>query len=259
VAMGIAGTEVAKDAADMVLADDNFASIEAAVEEGRSVYSNLTKFIVWTLPTNGGQASVLLMAILLGWPLPLLPVHLLYVNLVTAMLLGMPLIFEANEPGVMNRPPRDPKKPLLTFELFMRTGLVSLLFCAAAMTLFHWELGRGMSEATARTAAVSVIVVGAIFYLFSSRALLRPAWAVPVFSNMWLWAGIAAMLAVQVAFAHAPIFNRLFHSAPLDASAWAFVFIAGAGVLMVVEIEKAIRRAVGKHGGSGGATVVDTA
>ena len=246
VAMGVAGTEVAKDAADIVLADDNFASIEAAIEEGRSVYSNLTKFIVWTLPTNGGEASVLLMAILLGWPLPLLPVHLLYINLVSAILLGMPLIFEAKEPGVMNRPPRDSKKPLLTFELFMRTGLVSLLFCAAAMTLFHWELGRGMSEATARTAAVSVIVVGEIFYLFSSRALLRPAWAVPLFSNMWLWAGIAAMLAVQVAFAHAPIFNRLFHSAPLDASAWSRVFLAGAGVLVVVEVEKAIRRTFGK-------------
>jgi len=252
VAMGVAGTEVAKDAADIVLADDNFASIEAAIEEGRSVYSNLTKFIVWTLPTNGGEASVLLMAILLGWPLPLLPVHLLYINLVSAILLGMPLIFEAKEPGVMNRPPRDSKKPLLTFELFMRTGLVSLLFCAAAMTLFHWELGRGMSEATARTAAVSVIVVGEIFYLFSSRALLRPAWAVPMFSNMWLWAGIAAMLAVQVAFAHTPIFNRLFHSAPLDASAWGRVLIAGAGVLVVVEVEKAIRRAVGKGGGGVG-------
>lgn len=246
VAMGIAGTEVAKDAADMVLADDNFASIEAAVEEGRSVFSNLTKFIVWTLPTNGGTAFIILTAIILGWPLPILPVQALYINMVTAILLGMPLIFEAKEPGVMNRPPRDSRKPLLTFELLMRTGLVSLVLCTGAMGLFHWELSREMSEATARTASVSVIVVGQIFYLFSSRALLRPAWAVPLFSNMWLWAGIAAMLAVQVAFAHAPIFNRLFHSAPLDASTWGRVLLAGAGVLVVVEIEKAIRRAFGE-------------
>ena len=250
VAMGIAGTEVSKDAADMVLADDNFASIEAAVEEGRSVYSNLTKFIVWTLPTNGGQASVLLAAILLGWSLPILPVQALYINMITAILLGMPLIFEAREPGVMGRPPRDPSRPLLTFELLMRTALVSLLMCAGAMALFHWELGRGVSEETARTAAVSVIIVAQIFYLFSSRALLRPAWAVPLFSNMWLWAGIAAMLAVQFAFAHAPILNRLFHSSPLDASAWSRVVLAGAGVLVVVEIEKAIRRATGKATGA---------
>ncbi|GMV27438.1 MAG: putative cation-transporting ATPase F [Phycisphaerae bacterium] len=186
VAMGVAGTEVAKDAADMVLADDNFATIEAAVEEGRNVFSNLTKFIVWTLPTNGGEAFVILAAIMLGWPLPILPIHALYINMITAILLGMPLIFEAREPGVMSRPPRDPHRPLLTFELFMRTGLVSLLLCTGSMGLFHWELGRGLSEATARTAAVSVIVVGEIFYLFSSRALLRPAWAVPLFSNMWL-------------------------------------------------------------------------
>jgi cation-transporting ATPase F len=243
VAMGIAGTEVAKDAADMVLADDNFATIEAAVEEGRNVFSNLTKFIVWTLPTNGGEAFVILAAIMLGWPLPILPIHALYINMITAILLGMPLIFEAREPGVMARPPRDPNRPLLTFELFMRTGLVSLLLCAGSMSLFHWELNRGMSEATARTAAVSVIIVGEIFYLFSSRALLRPAWAVPLFSNMWLWAGIAAMLVVQFAFAHVPIINRLFHTAPLDASAWTRVLLVGAGVLVVVESEKAIRRA----------------
>ncbi len=246
VAMGVAGTEVAKDAADMVLADDNFATIEAAVEEGRNVFSNLTKFIVWTLPTNGGEAFVILAAIMLGWPLPILPVHALYINMVTAILLGMPLIFEAKEPGVMARPPRNPNRPLLTFELFMRTGLVSLLLCAGSMGLFHWEVARGMSEATARTAAVSVIVVGEIFYLFSSRALLRPAWAVPVFSNMWLWAGIAAMLAVQFGFSHIAVINRIFHTAPLDAEAWARVVIAGAGVLVIVEIEKAIRRAVSK-------------
>lgn len=248
VAMGIAGTEVAKDAADMVLADDNFTTIEAAVEEGRNVFSNLTKFIVWTLPTNGGEAFIILAAIMLGWPLPILPIHALYINLITAILLGMPLIFEAREPGVMARPPRDPKRPLLKFELFMRTGLVSLLLCAGAMGLFHFELRRGMSEATARTAAVSVIVVGEVFYLFSSRALLRPAWAVPLFSNMWLWAGIAGMLLVQFCFSHAPICNRLFHTAPLDAAAWGNVLLVGAAMLGIVEAEKALRRAFAKRG-----------
>lgn len=250
VAMGAAGTEVAKDAADMVLADDNFATIAAAVAEGRNVFSNLMKFIVWTLPTNGGEAFVILAAIMLGWPLPILPIHALYVNMMTAVLLGMPLVFEEREPGVMARPPRDANRSLLTFELFMRTGLVSLLLCVGAMGLFHWELGRGMNEATARTAAVSVIVVGEIFYLFSSRSLLRPAWAVPVFSNKWLWAGIGAMLGVQVVFTQAPALNRLFHTAPLDAGTWSRVVLAGAGILVIVEVEKAIRRAMTRTPGA---------
>jgi magnesium-transporting ATPase (P-type) len=245
VAMGTAGTEVAKDAADIVLADDNFASIKAAIEEGRSVYSNLTKFIVWTLPTNG-EALAIIVAIGMGWPLPILPVQALYINMVTALLLGMPLIFEAREPGVMDHPPRDPSRPLLTFELFMRTGLVSVILCVGALTLFHCELNRGMGDAAARTAAVSVIVLGELFYLFPSRALLRPAWSVPLFSNMWLWAGVVAMLAVQFAFAHVPMLNRLFHSAPLDASAWGRVLLVAAAVLGIVEVEKAIRRAIGK-------------
>ncbi len=249
VAMGRSGTEAARDAADMVLADDNFASIRAAVEEGRTVFTNLTKFIIWTLPTNGGEALVILSSILFGWALPILPVHALYVNMATAILLGMPLIFEASEPDVMDRPPRDPSRPLLTFEIFMRSGLVSLLLCAGAMGVFYWELGRGLTEAAARTAAVSVIVVGETFYLFSSRALLGPAWAVPLLSNLWLWAGIGAMLAVQFAFAHWPIVNRVFHSAPLDGSAWCRVFIAGAAVLLVVEIEKALRRYLARGDG----------
>jgi Ca2+-transporting ATPase len=246
VAMGITGTEVAKDAADMILADDNFATIQAAVEEGRHVYANLTKFIVWTLPTNGGEGFVILAAIFLNWPLPILPVHALYINMVTAILLGMPLIFEAREPGVMSRPPRDPKKPLMSLELFMRTGLVSLLLCVGSMFMFNWELRRGMSEEAARTAAVSVIIVGEIFYLFSSRALMRPAWAIPIFSNMWLWAGIAAMLATQFAFVYAPAINRIFHTAPLEPSAWLLVFLIGAILLVVVEIEKSIRRTFAK-------------
>lgn len=245
VAMGQAGTEVAKDAADIVLADDNFATIEAAVEEGRSVFSNLTKFIAWTLPTNVGEGLVILAAILLAWPLPILPVQALYINMFTSVLLGIPLVFERREPDIMRRAPRDPRRPLMTFELFMRTGLMSVLLCAGAMTMFHLELQRGMGESVARTAAVSVIVIGEVFYLFPSRALLRPAWSVPILSNMWLWAGIAAMLAVQVAFSEWPVANALFHSAPMDATAWIRVGAMGLGMGMVVEVEKAIRRMTG--------------
>ena len=244
IAMGKAGTEVAKDAADIVLADDNFATIEAAVEEGRSVFSNLTKFIAWTLPTNVGEGLIILAAILLAWPLPILPVQALYVNMFTSVLLGIPLVFERRDPGIMRRPPRDPRRPLMTFELFMRTGLMSLLLCVSAMWLFHVELER-LGEASARTAAVSVIVAGEMAYLFSSRALLRPAWSVPLLSNMWLWVGILAMAVVQFAFAHWPVAHALFRSAPLDARGWAQVAAAAVAMLAIVEIEKGIRRRLG--------------
>jgi magnesium-transporting ATPase (P-type) len=243
VAMGMGGTEVAKDAADMVLADDNFATIAAAVEEGRGVYANLTKFIVWTLPTNGGEALVILVSITFGWALPILPVQALYINMFTSVLLGMPLIFERQDPDAMKRPPRDPRSAILSFELFMRTGFVSILLCAGAMALFRHELDRGMPEEIARTAACSVIVAGEAFYLFSSRALMKPAWVVPLLSNAWLWVGIGSMALVQVLFVHLPAANRLFGSAPLSPDSWVRVLLVGAGVLLAVEAEKAVRRA----------------
>ena len=250
VAMGRGGTEVAKDAADMVLADDNFATIAAAVEEGRGVYANLTKFIVWTLPTNGGEALVILVSITLGWSLPILPVQALYINMFTAVLLGMPLIFEAQDADAMTRPPRDPHKPIISFEIFMRTGFVSILLCVGAIALFRHELDCGRGEAVARTAACSVIVAGEAFYLFSSRALMKPAWKVPLFSNGWLWAGIGAMALVQALFAHLPVANWLFSSAPLGVDSWIRVILVGAGVLVAVEAEKAVRRIFADGAGS---------
>jgi cation-transporting ATPase F len=250
VAMGASGTEVAKEAADMVLADDNFASIEASVEEGRCVFDNLVKFIVMTLPTNGGEALVILASVAFGEALPILPVQALYINMATSLLLDIPLVFEPRDAGIMDRPPRDPGKPLLTFELVMRTGLVSLLLCAGATGMFQWELARGAGIAAARTCAVSVVVVGESFYLLACRSLARPFWAPGVFSNPWIWAGLALMTAVQVAYAHVPVLNRLFHSAPLSAGTWGRVILCGIVIWLAVELEKFIRRATG-HGPRG--------
>ncbi|MFM1829950.1 MAG: putative cation-transporting ATPase [Planctomycetota bacterium] len=251
VAMGRTGTEVAKDAADMVLANDNFASIEAAVEEGRSVFSNLTKFIGWTLPTNVGEAFLLLTAILMGWPLPFQPVQALYINMVTAVLLGMPLIFEPRDPAIMHHPPRDPRRPLLTVELFMRVGFVSLLFGIASMLLFDWQLRRGADLATAQTTVVCTIVIAEIFYLFPTRALLQPAWSVPLFANRWLWAGILSMLGLQWAAMELPWMQTLFRMVPLDAEGWMMATVAGVAVLVLVELEKGARRWVAARRGGG--------
>jgi magnesium-transporting ATPase (P-type) len=244
VAMGRGGTEVAKEAADMVLTDDNFASIEAAVEEGRCVFDNLTKFIVWTLPTNAGQGFVLLTAIAAGGVLPILPVQILWINMTTALALGMMLAFEPKEPGVMQRPPRDPRRPLLTGALIWRILLVSVLLLAGAYGVVLWEQQRSMPIEAARTAAVNVFVMGQLFYLFNCRSLDHTMFHVGVFSNPWIWRGVAAMVGLQLMLTYVPVMNRLFHTAPIDGPAWALILGISLAVYLVVGFEKWIRRAM---------------
>lgn len=241
IAMG-SGTDVAKGAADMLLTDDNFATIEAAVEEGRRVFDNLTKFIVWTIPTNLGEALMLLSAIVLGTTLPALPTQLLWVNLTTALLLGLMLVFEEKEKDVMRRPPRDPQEPILTFPLFMRSGLVSLIMLAGAFGLFLWEQRVcGSSIEAARTVVINVIVVVEIFYLLNCRSLTRSMISVGVFSNRWALAGIAGMIGAQLLFTYAPVMNRLFHTAPISAEAWGRILFVSLAAWAAVGFEKWVR------------------
>lgn len=242
VAMGITGTEVAKGAASMVLLDDNFASIEAAVEEGRNVFDNLVKFIVWTLPTNGGEGLLLLTAIVLGMPLPILPVHLLWINMTTAILLGLMLVFEPREPGIMDRPPRDPKQPLLTRPLVMRTGLVSLLMLVTGYGLFVWEQRvHGATIEEARTIVVNLIVVTEAFYLLNCRSLIHPFLGMKWFNNAWIWIGMIAMFLVQGGFNYLAWMNQWFHTAPVRAETWLHVGVAGFVIFVIVELEKTLR------------------
>lgn len=244
IAMGLGGTDVAKGAADIVLTDDNFASIEAAVEEGRCVFDNLTKFIVWTLPTNGGEALILLVAIFFGTMLPALPVQLLWINMVTAGLLGTTLAFEVKEQRLMERPPRNPGERLLTFPLLMRTGLVSLLTLIGAFGLFLWENSRGASPAEARTIVVNVIMFVELFYLINCRSLLHSAWSLGFFSNRWMLVGIALMVLVQLAFTYLPFMNHAFQSAPIDGAAWMRVLAIAFAISLLVGFEKWLRRCV---------------
>ena len=242
VAMGLGGTEVAREAADVVLTDDNFASIEAAVEEGRHTFDNLKKFIVWTLPTNLGEGLLILTAIVVGATLPILPVQILWINMTTAVLLGLTLAFERVEPGIMARLPRRPTEPLLTFDVVARILLVSVLLVTAAFWLFEHELGRGMPVAEARTAAVNVFVAVELFYLFSCRSLTGHAADLGLFSNRWLLGGATSMVALQLALTYWPPMNHLFDTAPIDAGTWMKVLAAAAITWTIVEAEKAIRR-----------------
>ena len=242
IAMGITGTDVSKEAADMILTDDNFASIEAAVEEGRGVFDNLTKFILWILPSNGGVTLILLVAIIGGITLPMLPTQLLWLNLVTALLLGLTLVFEPKENDIMQRPPRDPKKPLLTRSLLMRTGLVTLISLGGAFGLFAWEHGiEGTNLEEARAAVVNVIVMIQTFYLFNCRSRTRSMFSIGLFSNPWLIAGILATWLAQIAFTYLPLMNRLFHTAPVRAEAWLYIVAIGVFTFAAVELEKWLR------------------
>lgn len=244
VAMGESGTEVAKDAADMVLTDDDFATIEAAVEEGRGAFDNLTKFIAWTLPTNIGEGLVVLVAIVLGAALPILPTQILWINMTTAVALGLMLAFEPKETGIMTRPPRDPSQPLLTRALTVRILLVSTLLVAGSWWLFQWELANGANLAEARTAALNLFVVVEAFYLFSCRSLTRSAWRIGMFSNRWIVAGVTVQAIGQLAITYLPAMNTVFGTAPLDADAWVRILAIAVAASLVVAVDKWLR---GRH------------
>ncbi|QUR67834.1 cation-transporting P-type ATPase [Mycobacterium spongiae] len=238
VAMGRGGTEVAKDAADMVLTDDDFATIEAAVEEGRAVFDNLTKFIAWTLPTNIGEGLVILAAIAFGAALPILPTQILWINMTTAVALGLMLAFEPKEAGIMTRPPRDPGQPLLTRRLVTRILLVSTLLVASAWWLFEWELGNGAGLDEARTTALNLFVVVEAFYLFSCRSLTRSAWRIGVFSNRWIILGVTAQAIAQFCITYLPAMNMVFGTAPIGADVWIRIVAVAAVVTIVVALDK---------------------
>ncbi|QDQ89349.1 cation-transporting P-type ATPase [Rhodococcus sp. WB9] len=242
VAMGESGTEVAKDAADIVLTDDDFSTIEAAVEEGRGVFDNLTKFITWTLPTNLGEGLVILVAIVLGTALPILPTQILWINMTTAVALGLMLAFEPKEAGIMTRPPRRPDQPLLTGALIVRILLVSSLLVAGSWWLFEWEQAHGASLEQARTAALNLFVVVEAFYLFSCRSLSRSAWRIGLFSNRWIIVGVTAQAFGQIAITYLPAMNTVFGTAPINADAWIRILAIAVVTTAVVAVDKQLRR-----------------
>lgn len=242
VAMGLAGTDVAREAADMVLTDDNFATIEAAVEEGRGVFDNLTKIIAWTLPTNVGEGLVILTAILIGSALPVLPVQILWVNMATVAALGMVLAAEGKEPGIMKRPPRKPDAPILDTTLIWRTLAVGVLIMIGAFTLFEWELQAGASLAEARTVAVNVIVMIEVFYLLNCRSLTYSMFQIGAFSNRWLFVGIGAMILLQLGFTYLPWMNQILNSAPISLEAWGRILTIALIGYVLIELEKWLRR-----------------
>ena len=241
IAMGMTGTDVAKDAADMVLTDDNFATIKKAVEEGRGVLDNLIKFLSFILATNFGEGLIIMVAVLMGMVLPVLPVQALWINMTAAVFLGLTLAFEPREPGIMNKPPRAPDTPILQGRLIFRIFLVGGLLFAGAFGLFKWALYQGASIEEARTIAVNVFAVGEAFYLLTCRSLKYSMFKLGLFSNPWIWGGIFAMAIAQLSLTYLPIMNQLFHTAPIALSDWLSIFAVGLIIYLVISGDKAIR------------------
>jgi magnesium-transporting ATPase (P-type) len=241
VAMGQKGTEAAKEAADMVIADDNFASIAAAVEEGRTVYDNIKKFLTFVLPTNAGEAGILIAAIVMGITLPITPVQVLWVNMVTAVTLGLALAFEPAEVDLMARPPRPPTEPMLTRFLVWRVLVVTALIVVTAVSLFVWEYHReGETVEAARTLAINVLVMGELVYLFNSRFLLASVLSVRgLFGNRYALLAVGVLVPLQLAFTYLPVMQTLFGTAAIDLEAWGWVIGFGAALFALVELEKA--------------------
>lgn len=256
VAMGISGTAVAKEASDMVLADDNFASIEAAVEEGRRVYDNLIKSIAFMFPTNLTQALVILIAVLF-FPirneillLPILPIQILWVNLIVCVSLTLPLAFEAMEPDIMKRLPRKPNAPLLSGFVMFRTLLVSVLMTTGTIGLFFWkyltDLSMEVPEAVAiieaQTMAVTTLMFFQLFYLFNCRSFHFSIFRIGFFSNPYILLGIGFVILTQIAFVYIPFMNTLFGTSPLSLEAWLISLSVAILILPIIAFEKWITR-----------------
>ena len=246
VAMGQKGTEVAKEAAEMVLTDDNFVSIAHAVEEGRTVYDNIRKTMVYVLPTNGGEAGLLILAVMLGMALPVTPLQILWINMVTTVTLAISLSFERPETSVMARPPHDPHAPVLSGLLVWRIAFVTLLMIGGSFTLYYWELAQGSSVELGRTVVVNVVVIYEIVYLFNCRYLIASVCSREgLLGNRYVLLAAGLLLILQLLFTYWPVMQQLFDTAALDAAAWGRIAALSLLLFLLIEFEKYVLRCRG--------------
>ena len=243
IAMGRKGTEAAKEASEMVLADDNFSSIASAVEEGRTVYDNLKKAILFILPTNGGEALTIFTAILFGLTLPVTPVQALWINMVTAVTLALALAFQPPEAGIMARPPRDPGQPLLSGLLIWRVLFVSVLLVLGTFGHYLYMDTQGAGQELARSVAINTLVMGQLVYLFNARRVLESAlnWS-GLFGSRAVFVAVGVLLVLQGAFTYAPPLQALFGTTGLGPAEWLRVLAFGVALFLLVELEKALLR-----------------
>lgn len=242
IAMGRAGTEVAKEASDMVLTDDNFATISLAAAEGRGIFDNLVKFITWTLPTNLSEGLIILVAVFAQLSLPILPLQILWINMSTALLLGATLAFENKEHDIMERPPRTPSSPIVDGVLAKRILWVGILLVISVYLVYQLALQKEMGEDAARTAAVNMLVFGELFYLFNSRSLVNSVSSVGWFNNRILIGGVVLMILAQITMTYSSFMQHIFKTAAIGWQSWAEILLLSSLIYLLVEIEKWYRR-----------------
>jgi magnesium-transporting ATPase (P-type)/formate/nitrite transporter FocA (FNT family) len=247
IAMGIKGSEATKEAAEMVLADDNFATIEVAIKEGRTIYDNLIKTILFILPTNGAEALMVISSVLIIFDvMPITPLQILWVNMVTAVTLALALSFEPAEDNIMNRPPRPPDEPIISRYLLWRITFVSVIIAAASILLFHLQWSTGATIEQARTVAVNTLVAGQLFYLFNSRFLDRSSMSIRrLISNGKALVAVAVLVFFQLGFTYLRPLQDLFGTAPIPVMDWKWIIVSGMVVFLLVEMEKATIRFFG--------------
>ncbi|MFW6339658.1 MAG: cation-translocating P-type ATPase [Wenzhouxiangella sp.] len=239
VAMGIKGTEASRQAAEMVLADDNFASIASGIEEGRGIYDNIRKAILFILPTNAAEALVIAVAVLVGMTLPITPVQILWVNMATAVTLALALAFEPTEGEVMDRAPRPADQGLITRFVAVRIVWVGLVLTGLTFFVFQWSLSGQGDEALARTMAVNLLVVGEIVYLFNCRRWLSPSLTLEaLLANRWAWGLVGVLVLMQAGFTYLPAAQRIFETTALGLGHWLLILALVTPLLVLVELEK---------------------
>lgn len=242
VAMGRGGTDVAREAADIVLTDDNFVSITAAIEEGRITFDNIRKMIYFLLSTNAAEVAVILAALALGWPLPLLATQILWLNLVTDSLQGVALAFEPGEPDVLLRPPRPLREGIVSRPIWERIGLSAVVLAVGTLALFWWELGNGASLSEAQTVALTALVLFQAFQAGNARSEWRSLFSMSPFSNPLLLLGTAASLLIHAAALYFPPTQFVLRVEPIGLEAWLRIVLVAATILAAVELHKVLRR-----------------
>jgi P-type Ca2+ transporter type 2C len=237
VAMGITGTDVTKEASDMVLMDDNFATIVAAVEEGRIIYDNIKKYLTFLLSCNVAEILVLGIAGFIGWPMPLIALQILWVNLTTDGLPALALGVEPAEPDLMGRPPRDPNEPVFSGAVLYALSAMSLLIFAGLMPIFYtyWQT-EGVEKA--QTMALATLVVYELFYAFNCRSLRFTLWQLGFFSNKWLFPAVLSSLLLLIGVIYIPSWSTAFHTVPLNFIDWDELFLVAGGSFLLIEIGK---------------------
>ncbi len=242
IAMGKNGTDVAKEAAAIVLMDDNFATIESAVEEGRGVFDNLIKFILWTLPTSFAEALIVMLAIFFNWTVPISPVQILWINMVTTILLGIMFSFEPIEKGIMKRKPRRPSAPILTPAVLYRIISVMTVMTALCFVAFEWVRRNGATISEGRTLVVNVIVMSGIFFMFACRSFRQSIFQTGLVGNKPMLLGAFGMIALQIIFTYTWLFQQAFKTSSIGWRGWGIAVGCALLVSTMVECEKWVLR-----------------